>query len=596
MPISRILITGDLLRPHPADPAASESVTRVRWLEDLLRPPLSHVTGLPVARLACEEGGLDFAALYRDCALEPSPEAWAELYAGELPPPMGQRLLDACRDALVISLEMPPSMARLLASAGVPLLDAVVDPLRFLFDIPLAWRSPVASIRQALVPFGVTEYEVAHRVAAIRAKMRWLPAPPVPRGATLLLDQLPSDAAMIDPRWRRPVTWSDYVDDVRALQREGPVVWRPHPHNADPASIEALLGCDARVEANFYSLLAQDGLERVAAISSGGVVEARAFGKVGVHFMDRYAGIDVPGWGAPVPVIGHWVSPHFFSSVLSGVVATCPDAPTLPVERDFFRRANNTDWDFGWVDQVVERRHAAEMRRSRVDERMHALSERTGHLEDRGEDLVQRALHLEQRAANLEHHAVEVDRRSEQATVRTDRLEQQVCGLEVRAAGQDAETVMARQIERLRDAYRPRLRARMNALARHARQRRWRVGVLGAGEHTEWLLLETDLRECPGVVVFDRDPDRRVVVGRRVEAAERIPDASLDVVITSSLAFQTEMETHLRSLRLPGVRIVTCYPPDTPRRRLARSSRTPPRSADRHPRAKRQGPTRRKRA
>jgi hypothetical protein len=354
MAITRILLTGDFLRPLEADPFQSESVRRIRWFEDLLGPPLSVATGLAVERLACE-GDLTLRTLYDHCGKTPSLDAWAELYAGELGSSLRDRLVDLCRDALVISIELPPSVAQVLDAAQIPVVDCSVDPHRFLYDIPLAWRSTVVRVRQALEPFRVNAFEIRRRAAQIKAKSRWVFDIAVPDGATLVLDQVSSDSAMIDPLRRRRVDWSDYADRLHTLKAGGPVIWRPHPGNSQPGLVADVLGADARTEANIYHLMSHDNLARVVAISSGGVVEARAFGKEGVHLLDRYAGIDLEGWARPVPVIGHWLSPHFWSAVLAPIIATERDSPTLPVEKDFLRRSVNCDWGFSWIDQLVIR-------------------------------------------------------------------------------------------------------------------------------------------------------------------------------------------------------------------------------------------------
>jgi hypothetical protein len=356
MALTRILLTGDFLRPLEADPCQSESVRRIRWFEDLLGPPLSVATGLPVQRLACEDE-LELGALYADCGKSPSLDAWAELYTGDLDSRLQDRIVDLCRDAIVISIELPLSVATLLRDAGVPLIDAMVDPHRFLYDIPLAWRSTVPAVREAIEAFRVTAYEIRRRVAQIKAKARWIFPIEVPEGATLVLDQVASDSAMIDPKRRRRVSWDDYTCELARLKACGPMIWRPHPNNADATAhaIADLLGDARQSSANIYHLLAHDNLARVVAISSGGVVEARAFGKEGIHLMDRLAGVALGGWDNAAPVVGDWLSPHFWSTVLTPLIDTRLDVPVLPVEKDFLRRATNWDWGFGWIDQVVVR-------------------------------------------------------------------------------------------------------------------------------------------------------------------------------------------------------------------------------------------------
>jgi hypothetical protein len=352
--MQRILLTGDFLRPLQEDSCQSESVRRIRWFEDLLGPPLSVVTDLPVQRLACDDT-LTLAGLYADAGLTPSLDAWAELFAGPIEDRLANRIIDLCRDAIVISIELPPSVAQVLHSAGIPLIDAAVDAHRFLYDIPLAWRSTVATVREAIEPFRVSSFEIRRRAAQVKAKARWLSPIDVPPRATLVLDQVATDSAMIDPVRRRRVNWDDYRNALDRLKRCGPIVWRPHPSNAQAGAISELLGEGTQSTANIYQLLSHDDLTGVAAISSGGVLEARAFGKEGIHFMDRYAGIALEGWRDAAPVVGHWLSPHFWSAVLAPFVETRRHVPTLTVEKDFFRRTVNCDWGFGWIDQVVIR-------------------------------------------------------------------------------------------------------------------------------------------------------------------------------------------------------------------------------------------------
>lgn len=354
MGVSRILLTGDLLRPLESAPSESESVRRIRWFEDLLALPLATATGLPVERLACE-GALTLEALYGDCGLAPSLDTWAELYAGPVHDRLRDRLVEICRDALVVSIELPPSLGKALHEAGIPLIDASVDAHRFLTDIPLAWRSPLAAVRRALLRFGVGDYEIKRRAHQVKAKTRWLGGIDVPPCATLVLDQIPSDSAMIDIRARRRVGWSDYRDHLAQLADRGPMLWRPHPGSPPGRSAADVMPGLRETYANFYQLLSDDRLARVVAISSGGVVEARAFGKEGVHFLDRRAGIAVEGWTTPVPVVGDWLSPHFWSAVLASIVPTNPGVPVVPAEKDFLRRSVNCDWGFGWIDQIVVR-------------------------------------------------------------------------------------------------------------------------------------------------------------------------------------------------------------------------------------------------
>lgn len=120
--------------------------------------------------------------------------------------------------------------------------------------------------------------------------------------------------------------------------------------------------------------------------------------------------------------------------------------------------------------------------------------------------------------------------------------------------------VQGRQLVRLRIADRRRIRGVIAALVESAAA--WRVGVLGAGEHTEWLLQETSLGDIQNLYFFDSDPARAggVVAGRTILPARDIPAMELNAVVPSSLAFHEEMVGFLEALPVSGLRIVRCYP------------------------------------
>ena len=121
--------------------------------------------------------------------------------------------------------------------------------------------------------------------------------------------------------------------------------------------------------------------------------------------------------------------------------------------------------------------------------------------------------------------------------------------------------IQGRQLVRLRVADRRRIKAVVAELVQSANTG-WRVGVLGTGEHTEWLLQETALGEVANLVFFDSDPARagQLIAGRTILPARDIPAQQLDAIVPSSLAFHEEMIGFLEALPGAGVRIVRCYP------------------------------------
>ena len=120
--------------------------------------------------------------------------------------------------------------------------------------------------------------------------------------------------------------------------------------------------------------------------------------------------------------------------------------------------------------------------------------------------------------------------------------------------------VQSRQLVRLRVADRRRIKGVIDDLVRSGAD--WRVGVLGAGEHTEWLLQETSLGELKQLFFFDSDSSRAgaTIAGHPILPAREIPALQLNAIVPSSLAFHEEMIAFLEALPVSGLRIVRCYP------------------------------------
>jgi SAM-dependent methyltransferase len=120
--------------------------------------------------------------------------------------------------------------------------------------------------------------------------------------------------------------------------------------------------------------------------------------------------------------------------------------------------------------------------------------------------------------------------------------------------------VQGRQLVRLRVADRRRIKGVIDDLVRSAADQR--VGVLGAGEHTEWLLQETSLGDLPNLFFFDSNPSRAgaAIGGKVILPAREIPAMQLSAIVPSSLAFHEEMVSFLEALPVSGMRIVRCYP------------------------------------
>lgn len=365
--VQRIVFTGDILRPFPSVRGGWESATskNVRWIQHLLSWPTQEATGLPISRVSWESDGFDTPRFYESLGLPLGLDAWAALFYREtLPAAAEDHLSDPFRDALVIGVELPDVLQRVLARRGVPFVDVVSHPVRFMDDLLFALRTNVPGMHRALVE---RRFDVARCIPFAnlhRAKTAWMPALALPRGTALLTGQVATDKAVIDRREGRFLSFADFTEEIFGVcERHPRVLFKPHPYqNARCPSRRVIesFGAIETVTENFYYLLGQDAITDVYAISSGTVHEAPYFGRQGTafgaplyDFGDRPP--DAGRAGACVPIGDALLSPAFWSAILAPVTDTRPHPPAGPPPRPSrLRRSLNADWDHAWIDEVVQ--------------------------------------------------------------------------------------------------------------------------------------------------------------------------------------------------------------------------------------------------
>jgi len=360
--VRRIVFTGDVLRPSamPGGPPAADP--SIQWLMRLLDWPLRQVSTLPISGAAWNRG-FDTDAFYRAMDVAPDHAGWARLhYADELTPAAERLVESAFADALVISCELPPCLGAALTRLGIPVIDTIGHPLRFLDDLLNAWRTNHRAAAQALEPF---RFDLAHarrQAGLIRAKMAWQPPLNAPPNTALLIGQVGNDKALIDHREGRLLSFADYTERLFEIgEQHAMVLYKPHPyengHGASAAVIERFKSF-RRTNANFYWLVNQEAVSDVYAISSGTCVEAPYFGKRSACFhgplYDFERADPSSGFTCPVPVESAWLWPRFWQTLLAPLTSVAADDFADPeFQRNRIRRSLNADWSFGAIDAVV---------------------------------------------------------------------------------------------------------------------------------------------------------------------------------------------------------------------------------------------------
>lgn len=368
---SRIVITGDVLRPHRSE-TGWESATwkNVRWLHHVLSHPLESC-GFPVSTLAWDDKAsphlntwLAPHALYDQLQDPLCLDSWARLCSRQSAPDELVRWLEPfVADALVIGYEMPEVMGNALQKLGRPYLDLILHPLRFMPDLVFALRTNVRQYHRVLECFRLPESSIRQQASLICAKAAWMAPPePMPPGTALVLGQVASDRAMIAANGKF-TSLADHVECLHTLCFDHPLVlYKPHPYaGPDDPSRTAVdrLPAIRITNANFYHLLAQPEVEIVVALNSSGLFEARCFGRKTCQLMpslyDFQSSFPPENGqpGSPVPLMGAWMQADFWRGLLLDRGEPESEATRLPLpEPNRLRRSMNADWGYHFVERI----------------------------------------------------------------------------------------------------------------------------------------------------------------------------------------------------------------------------------------------------
>ncbi len=361
MPARQITITGDTTRPYPCGDLHQRN--DIAWFGRLLQYPVSRAVGsFPVVPPGSASATFEVLQSIYDCTGYTVGEAdWARLFGRTSLEPECLALLDRTySESMVLGFGLPDVFLRYFQHRGIPYIDAILHPARFLDDVFLAFRTNMPQAFEALRTFAIPEeqlYVQAGIHAATIARMNPLA---LPANSCLLLGQSRGDKALIDGN--RMLTLEDFRDDLRRLASEhGCICFKRSPFaGEDPAIIEELRqeGVLQVTEANPYVLYCNENISKVVTISSGAAYEAKCFGKETRYLYrpscqlgDGNSAFDP--W-AYIGVYDAFYTPRFWADLLAGVypVDNCPEV-CIPAKTSRLRTSLQSQWDYSFLDHDI---------------------------------------------------------------------------------------------------------------------------------------------------------------------------------------------------------------------------------------------------
>lgn len=367
-PPSRLVVTGDILRPVEGACRPSQA-TNIGWLFQILRRPLARATGIVPELLVWNAdgiGGFDTPRFFRLHDEPVSLGGWARLFGRrELTPTGLTQLLAHVADSLVIGYEMPPVLRAGLQALGVPFVDVVLHPARYLDDVFLGFATDRPELFEGLLAARLGDDELYDEAALLLAGLKRRPPKLPPDVDLLLAGQTETDRSVIGEDGAF-LSLADFADPLQALVSDRPrVLFKPHPYAKGDFGIFASgLRHHAIVDTreNFYALLASEQIETVCSVSSSTSIEARYFDKKAI-FLHRppFELVDDGDTGfAPhryVAVKDAFLGADFWRRVLAPLLpVSAADGRRPPARPNQLRTSLRMFWGFNAVstDIVVE--------------------------------------------------------------------------------------------------------------------------------------------------------------------------------------------------------------------------------------------------
>lgn len=285
--IHRIIVTGDILRVAEAGHGTQN--INIRWLNQLIAPALRMLTNLPLLSVLHDrtEGQLT-RELYEHNGLTMWLRNWTDLCDRQPSEQDLARIAATFEGALVIAFELPEIIRAGLAVLGIPYVDITIHPVRFLDDLPLGIRSNIPGVQDGLLEWVLTDNEISIGAGIAMSTLTRMASPPGCEradGWALFACQTLDDKVLI--RDGRLMQAADFLDSFAAMAaRHERILIKPHPvvRNTPTKMLKRLFPNVDEIDANFYLLLAQEGISDVYSITSSTSIEAPWFGKKGTHF------------------------------------------------------------------------------------------------------------------------------------------------------------------------------------------------------------------------------------------------------------------------------------------------------------------------
>lgn len=311
------------------------------WFPALFEYTMKTVTGLPVYKLLpsnfisidLEENTIpfDYVKFFKFYGITYNKNSWGDLYYNnEYNEEAYNYIKSIFEESLIISYEMDSCILNILDKLGIPYIDMYISPIRFLEDQLFSMTSNFETIYNKLLNYKLEEeviYMQANYLKTFYLMRDGKYIQDVP--AVLFLGQTQYDKSLINNETGEIYSIlnhkKEFEDSIKGFNR---ILYKRHPKaSGDEPVLEYLktLGDVTIIDENFYSLISRPDIKKVIAISSGGLIEAKYFGKDTKFLLHESVNLQYDNnfdKEKYINIYEHFFALNFWSDILSSLINT----------------------------------------------------------------------------------------------------------------------------------------------------------------------------------------------------------------------------------------------------------------------------------
>jgi hypothetical protein len=364
--IKKIVFLADFLRFSATSEKPNVTKKSTQWLFRTLQFSLQKVVEQIECEVVWHENGVNSYEYYNVLGIQPDLAGWAAV----LNETCDNKELDNITNRdfsnkLVIGCELPEVLCQSFNRNNIIYLDTVASPIRFSEDIINCWRSNHPQIQLQISEFKYDQSLHYYYANMIRAKFIWANTQTMPNNTALILGQVSDDKSLVDRHSGKFVSLGSYENKITKILNQYPhVLFKAHPYSKQDPFLQKLIESKmfniTCTDTNYYQLLCTDNVEHIYGINSGSITEAKYFNVPATSFKEPLYNIANCALSAstvntPVEVGHEWLTPHFWSRILSPILDVkqegLPNMSHIGF-KNTLRRSLNADWNFEQIDKV----------------------------------------------------------------------------------------------------------------------------------------------------------------------------------------------------------------------------------------------------